>query len=179
MYASTFITAFSALLAGASAATIPLRWAGVSNIAAIAERRQADASAATTPPTTTGNASWSAQNYIWGCSPGGCSARFNISAPAGYSPGAPGFNVVCSPIYIQQGWLPCLNPDNSPLGEDSQVFSIWTAGPDRERMYLGVEHLYKRQEDGLSWNATAGTNILPVQNMSFTFPVNTIVVLES
>ncbi|KAK1656229.1 hypothetical protein BDP81DRAFT_306456 [Colletotrichum phormii] len=177
MYVSNFITAFSALIAGASAATLPIRWAGVSNTAAIAERRQTDGSA--TYPAAPGNVSWNAQNYIWGCSPGGCSARFNVSAPAGYSPGAPSFNVVCSPIYIQQGWVPCLNPDNSPLGEDSQVFTIWTAGADRERMYLGVEHIYKRQEDGFTWNATAGTDILPVQNMSITFPVNTVVVLES
>ncbi|KAK1504370.1 uncharacterized protein CCOS01_16822 [Colletotrichum costaricense] len=176
MYVSNFITAFSALIAGASAATLPLRWTGISNNAATAERRQADGSA--TYPTTPGNITWAAQNYIWGCSPGGCSARFNVSAPAGYSAGAPGFNVVCSPIYIQQGWVPCLNPDNSPLGGDSQVFTIWTAGADRERMYLGVEHIYKRQEDGLTWNATAGTDILPVQNMSITFPVNTVVVLE-
>ncbi|KAJ3938496.1 uncharacterized protein N0V96_011223 [Colletotrichum fioriniae] len=177
MYASNLITTFSALIVGASAATLPFRWAGVSNNAATAERRQATGSA--TYPTAPGNISWSAQNYIWGCSPGGCSARFNISAPSGYSSGAPGFNVVCSPIYIQQGWVPCLNPDNSPLGEGSQVFTIWTAGADRERMYLGVEHIYKRQEDGLTWNATAGTDILPVQNMSITFPVNTVVVLES
>ncbi|KAK1716023.1 hypothetical protein CaCOL14_003452 [Colletotrichum acutatum] len=177
MYASNLITVFSALIAGASAATLPLRWSGVSNNAAIAGRRQTDGSA--TYHTTPGNISWSAQNYIWGCSPGGCSARFNVSAPTGYSSGAPGFNVVCSPIYIQQGWVPCLNPDNSPLSEDSQVFTIWTAGADRERMYLGVEHIYKRQEDGLTWNATAGTDILPVQNMSITFPVNTVVVLGS
>ncbi|KAJ0159316.1 hypothetical protein CTA2_9935 [Colletotrichum tanaceti] len=118
---------------------------------------------------------WPVENYVWGCSPGGCSARFNISAPDGYLPGAPGFDAVCSPIYIQQGWVPCRNPDNTPPSSNgsSRVFSIWTAGPDRDRQYLGVSHVYTRLEDGRTWNATAGTDFLPVQNMSIAFPVTT------
>ncbi|KAK1992753.1 hypothetical protein LX36DRAFT_684720 [Colletotrichum falcatum] len=161
MYATRLIAIISALASCTSAA-------------AVAERRQANG----THPTP--DVAWAAENYIWGCSPGGCSARFNISAPEGYAPGAPGFDVVCSPIYIQQGWLPCRNPDNSPVPDDSRVFSIWTAGADRERQYLGVSHIYKSlTADGLSWNATAGTDFLPVQNMSIVFPVNTIAALET
>ncbi|KAK2025195.1 hypothetical protein LX32DRAFT_642936 [Colletotrichum zoysiae] len=164
MHATRFIAIISAVVCCASAAAVDLRW-GATRKFAVAERRQTN---------NTHSVTWTAENYIWGCSPGGCSARFNISAPEGYTSGAPGFNVVCSPIYIQQGWVPCRNPDNSPVPEDSQVFSIWTAGADRERQYLGVSHIYKGLGDGLTWNATAGTDFIPVQNMSIIFPVNTI-----
>ncbi|EFQ32723.1 hypothetical protein CGRA01v4_09340 [Colletotrichum graminicola] len=160
MHAARFLAIISAVVCCTSAAAVNIRWGATRN-AAVVERRQA-------------NVTWTAENYIWGCSPGGCSARFNISAPEGYTSGAPGFNVVCSPIYIQQGWVPCRNPDNSPISEDSQVFSIWTAGADRDRQYLGVSHIYKNLDDSLTWNATAGTDFLPVTNMSIIFPVNTI-----
>ncbi|KAK2018416.1 hypothetical protein LZ32DRAFT_371703 [Colletotrichum eremochloae] len=173
MHATRFITIISAFVCCTSAAAIGTRWDANKN-AAVAERCESNNSTHPTP-----GVAWTAENYIWGCSPGGCSARFNISAPEGYTSGAPGFNVVCSPIYIQQGWVPCRNPDNSPIPEDSQVFSIWTAGADRERQYLGISHIYKRLEDGLKWNATAGTDFVPVQNMSIVFPVNTITPAEA
>ncbi|GKT42577.1 uncharacterized protein ColSpa_02758 [Colletotrichum spaethianum] len=172
MYAIRLFAVISAAVAGTSAAAINLQWGAPTNAAA-AERRQAD-EVHPTPEIV-----WEAKNYIWGCSPGGCSSRFNISSSGGYISGAPGFNVVCSPIYIQQGWVPCRNPDNSPLPEDSQVFSIWTAGADRERQYLGVSHIYKRPEDSLTWNATARTDFLPVQNMSIAFPVNTVTIADA
>ncbi|KAK1985436.1 hypothetical protein LZ30DRAFT_584161 [Colletotrichum cereale] len=172
MHATHFIAIVSAVVSGTSAAAINIRRGATIN-AAVPERRDAN----NTYPTT--NIAWAAENYIWGCSPGGCSSRFNISAPEGYTSGAPGFNVVCNPIYIQQGWVPCRNPDNSPVSQDSQVFSIWTAGADRERQYLGVSHIYKRREDGLTWNSTAGTDFLPVMNMSIIFPVNTITAVEA
>ncbi|GJC82660.1 hypothetical protein ColLi_05498 [Colletotrichum liriopes] len=171
MFAIRFLAVISAAVVGTSAAAINIRRGAPAN-AAITERCQDD-NLDTSPEIV-----WGAENYIWGCSPGGCSSRFNISAAEGYSSGAPGFNVVCSPIYIQQGWVPCRNPDNSPLPADSQVFSIWTAGADRERQYLGVSHIYKRHEDSLTWNATARTDFLPVQNMSITFPVNTLTIVE-
>ncbi|WYZ39368.1 hypothetical protein EsH8_III_001282 [Colletotrichum jinshuiense] len=170
MYASRFIAVVSAIITGCSAAAIKNRW-GVPRNAAVTERCQNG----TVYPQIT----WSAHNYTWGCSPGGCSSRFNISAQEGYSPGAPGFNVVCSPIYIQQGWVPCRNPDNTLLSNDSQVFAIWTAGPDRERQYLGVSHIFQHQHDGLTWNATAGTDFIPARNMSIIFPVKTVTVFKS
>ncbi|KZL83897.1 hypothetical protein CI238_06978 [Colletotrichum incanum] len=172
MYAICFIAVIFAAVVGTSAAAINIRRGAPAN-AAVAERRQAD-NINPAPEIV-----WGAENYIWGCSPGGCSSRFNISAAEGYSFGAPGFNVVCSPIYIQQGWVPCRNPDNSPLPKNSQVFSIWTAGADRERQYLGVSHIYKRHEDSLTWNATARIDFLPVQNMSIAFPVSTVTIFET
>ncbi|TQN65791.1 hypothetical protein CSHISOI_09732 [Colletotrichum shisoi] len=169
------ITAVYAVVAGVSAAAVSIRRGAPEN-AAVSERGQLDINGPRTPEVVV----WAAENYIWGCSPGGCSSRFNISAPDGYIPGAPGFDVVCSPIYIQQGWVPCRNPDDDnslppppPPSNGSQVFSIWTAGADRERQYLGVSHIYERLEDGRTWNATAGTDFLPVQNMSIAFPVTT------
>ncbi|OBR08502.1 hypothetical protein CH63R_07267 [Colletotrichum higginsianum IMI 349063] len=171
MQALRLVAAIYAVVAGVSAAAVSIRRRAPENAAAaaVSERRQLD-NGPRAPEVV-----WAAENYIWGCSPGGCSSRFNISAPDGYIPGAPGFNVVCSPIYIQQGRVPCRNPDNSPLppSNGSQVFSIWTAGADRERQYLGVSHIYKRLEDGRTWNATAGTDFLPVRNMSIAFPVTT------
>lgn len=116
-----------------------------------------------------------ATDYNWGCSPGGCSSNFKLAAAAGYREGAPGFNVVCSPIFIQQLWVPCRNADGSELPATSRVEAIWTQGPDYERQFLGVAHIYLR-EDGKTVNATARTDILPVrgQPMKFLFPVTII-----
>ncbi|KFY44055.1 hypothetical protein V494_01661 [Pseudogymnoascus sp. VKM F-4513 (FW-928)] len=112
-----------------------------------------------------------ATNYEYGCSPGGCSSNFNVTAAAGYRTGAPGFNVVCSPIFIQQLWVPCRNTDGSELPADSRVESIWTDGPDRERQFLGVAHIYQR-DDGKTVNATARTDILAEKKpLNFLFPV--------
>lgn len=115
-----------------------------------------------------------ATDYTWGCSPGGCSSNFNLTAAAGYREGAPGFNVKCSPIFIQQLWVPCRNPDGSELPADSRVEAIWTQGPDRERQFLGVAHIYVR-EDGTTVNATARTDILAEREpVDFLFPVTII-----
>ncbi|OLN96650.1 hypothetical protein CCHL11_00760 [Colletotrichum chlorophyti] len=171
MYASQIFIIVSGIIASASGAAIDIKW-GTSRDAAAAKRCQ-DSTSIPVP-----EALWTAENYIWGCSPGGCSARFNISAKEGYSQGAPGFNVVCSPIYIQQGWVSCLNPDNSPLPQTSRVLAIWTAGIDRNRQYLGISHVFERQDDGLTWNATANTDFLPVKDMTVDFPVRTLTVIE-
>lgn len=116
-----------------------------------------------------------ATDYNWGCSPGGCSSNFKLAAAAGYREGAPGFNVVCSPIFIQQLWVACRNADGSELPATSRVEAIWTQGPDYERQFLGVVHIYLR-EDGKTVNATARTDILPVRGepMKFLFPVTII-----
>lgn len=115
-----------------------------------------------------------ATDYTWGCSPGGCSANFNLVAAAGYREGAPGFNVECSPIFIQQLWVPCRNADGSELPATSRVEAIWTQGPDNERQFLGVAHIYQR-EDGKTVNATARWDILPERvPVDFLFPVTII-----
>ncbi|EJT76700.1 hypothetical protein GGTG_06616 [Gaeumannomyces tritici R3-111a-1] len=114
-----------------------------------------------------------ASNYIWGCSPGGCSNAFNLTAPAGYREGAPGFNVVCNGVYIQSGWRVCWNPDLSPLPGNNIVETLWTDGPNRTHMYLGAAHIYT-QEDGTRVNATGLADIVPEKGMSFEFPVTII-----
>lgn len=68
--------------------------------------------------TCPGIATFQVTDYTWGCSPGGCSSNFNLVAAAGYRKGAPGFNVECSPIFIQQLWVPCRNADGSELPAD-------------------------------------------------------------
>ncbi|OBT65527.1 hypothetical protein VE03_05047 [Pseudogymnoascus sp. 23342-1-I1] len=121
-------------------------------------------------------ATFKATDYTWGCSPGGCTSSFKLTAAAGYRAGAPGFNVKCSPIYIQKQWVPCRNADGSKLPATSRVEAIWTQGPDNERQYLGVSHIYHRK-DGKTVNATARTDILPVKGhpMEFLFPVTIVI----
>jgi hypothetical protein len=115
-----------------------------------------------------------ATHYTWGCSPGGCSSNFNLTAAENYRPGAPGFEVVCSPIFIQQLWVPCRNLDGSDFPATSRVAAIWTQGPEYERQFLGVEHIYQ-DKDGKTINATARADILPIREpVDFLFPVNLI-----
>lgn len=167
MISSGFLLA-SALVGVASATAIPSapRWdqqdPSIPAVATWAKRDEAG-----------GTPAFQATNYRWGCSPGGCSNSFNLTAPAGYRKGAPGFNVVCNGVYIQSGWRVCWNPDLSPLPENNLVETLWTAGPNSTHMYLGAAHIYT-QEDGTRVNATGLADIVPEQGMSFEFPVTII-----
>ncbi|KLU92771.1 hypothetical protein MAPG_11712 [Magnaporthiopsis poae ATCC 64411] len=171
MFSSGFLTSTllaSALVSITSATAIPSapRWdrqdPSVTAMATWVESNQ-----------EAGVPAFKASNYRWGCSPGGCSNAFNLTVPAGYREGAPGFNVVCNGVYVQSSWRVCWNPDLSPLPENNKVETIWTAGPDRTHMYLGAAHIYT-QEDGTRVNATGLADIVPVQGMSFEFPVTII-----
>ncbi|KAH9887423.1 hypothetical protein F4778DRAFT_426075 [Xylariomycetidae sp. FL2044] len=113
-------------------------------------------------------ASWPATNFVEGCSPGGCIASFNISAPAGYVEGAPAFDVTCHPIYIQQGWLDC---DVVSGGDgDSVVQSMWTGASEFELIKISVAHLFSSSSSGTRYNAS-GSVEFPGGTTSFDVPV--------
>ncbi|OTB01360.1 hypothetical protein M426DRAFT_14522 [Hypoxylon sp. CI-4A] len=115
-------------------------------------------------------ATWTATDFQEGCSPGGCASSFNISAPEGYVKNAPAFDVVCHPVYIQQGWVDCDAQDKMAAG--SYVASMWTGAADREQIKISVEHIWFEGE--ARYNATGAAEFaagtaefqIPVTNMS-------------
>ncbi|KAI1384773.1 uncharacterized protein F4822DRAFT_373041 [Hypoxylon trugodes] len=114
-------------------------------------------------------ASWPATNFDEGCSPGGCIASFNISAPADYVKGAPAFNVSCHPIYIQQGWVEC-----DVVGENQNgafVRSMWSEATVREQIKISVSHVWNQGET--RFNASGSIEI-PSTSTSFGVPVTSL-----
>ncbi|KAK8090667.1 hypothetical protein PG994_000172 [Apiospora phragmitis] len=94
-------------------------------------------------------------------------ASFNISAPAGYIAAAPAFDVVCHPIYIQQGWLDC---DNVGAGQaNSRVQSMWTDASESELIKISVAHIWT-DEGGKRTNATGFAEI-EAGTVAFNVPV--------
>ncbi|KAI2623952.1 hypothetical protein GGS26DRAFT_215333 [Hypomontagnella submonticulosa] len=114
-------------------------------------------------------ANWPATNFQEGCSPGGCIASFNISAPADYVKGAPAFNVACHPIYIQQGWIEC--DAVSELADRSYVQSMWTDGSDRPLIKISVSHVWYQGE--VRYNASGAVEF-PATTTAFQVPVTSI-----
>ncbi|KAK7956698.1 uncharacterized protein PG986_005920 [Apiospora aurea] len=89
-------------------------------------------------------AEWPAAHFAESCSPGGCFASFNISAPAGYVAGAPAFDVICHPVYARQDWRDC---DNSGGVEEaatgsSRVQSMKTDASRRGLVRISVAHIW-------------------------------------
>ncbi|KAK8051483.1 hypothetical protein PG993_002868 [Apiospora rasikravindrae] len=124
-------------------------------------------SSSTTTVRNTPYAEWPASHFAESCSPGGCFASFNISAPAGYVAGAPAFDVVCHPIYIQQDWLDC---DNTRTGQaNSRVQSMWTDVSQRGLVKISVAHIWTR-ESGQRNNASGFAEIDAGKSM-FSIPV--------
>ncbi|TDZ61717.1 Envelopment polyprotein [Colletotrichum trifolii] len=124
------------------------------------------------------NAYWLAHDYKWGCSPGGCSANFNLVGKEGYAGGAPGFDVVCSPIYVQRSWVECLTQDGRPLSETSKVYAVWQEGPDNELHYLNAAHVFYNEDEGNWYDAQSAAQIVPGQDIAFKFLVDTVVNAE-
>ncbi|KAI1406087.1 hypothetical protein F4819DRAFT_285606 [Hypoxylon fuscum] len=114
-------------------------------------------------------ATWKATNFQEGCSPGGCIASFNITAPAGYVKDAPAFNVACHPIYIQQGWLECDTIGEAAAG--SSVESMWTGAEERENIKISVSHIWSQGE--ARYNASGNVEF-PATTTSFEVPVTLI-----
>ncbi|TPX17807.1 uncharacterized protein E0L32_002908 [Thyridium curvatum] len=113
---------------------------------------------------------WPVVGFTEGCSPGGCIANYQVSAPAGYLKGAPGFNVTCSPIYIQKGWVDCVpNGDGSASAADgSLVQAVWYGAENRDDILVTVAHIWTQ---GIQrTNATAWKAIQPPQS-DFDVPV--------
>ncbi|KAK8105807.1 uncharacterized protein PG998_003720 [Apiospora kogelbergensis] len=117
-------------------------------------------------------AEWPATNFIEGCSPGGCVAAFNISAPAGYITAAPAFNVACHPIYIQQGWLNCDVVGEPGPNPTSHVQSMWTEASQRELIKISVAHVWTDGR-GQRTNATGSVEVVP-GTVGFDVPVTLI-----
>ncbi|KAI0181138.1 hypothetical protein GGR52DRAFT_20628 [Hypoxylon sp. FL1284] len=109
---------------------------------------------------------WHMLNFQEACSPGGCVATFNISAPTGYVEGAPAFNVSCHPIYIQRGWMDCDNLASAANG--SMVQSMWTGATDRDDIKISVSHLWL--EGSAMWNTSGNIEFAPGIT-SFNIPV--------
>ncbi|KAI1376856.1 hypothetical protein F4677DRAFT_418260 [Hypoxylon crocopeplum] len=114
-------------------------------------------------------ATWTATNFEEGCSPGGCIASFNISAPAGYVEGAPAFNVACHPIYIQRGWVEC--DAISELAAGSSVASLWNDASERELIKISVSHAWLQGE--ARYNAS-GSDEFAAGTTTFQVPVTSI-----
>ncbi|KAF9879578.1 hypothetical protein CkaCkLH20_03121 [Colletotrichum karsti] len=153
MVASSRILAVaSAFAVGASAAAVPVL------------RRQED-----------GNR-WTATNYTWGCSPGGCIANFFLLGQEGFPSGAPAFDVQCSPVYVQQDWTACKNADGSDMAPESVVYAVWQKNePTDPNQYVNIAHVYYRQEDGLYYIAqTNSTGFVPEQGASEFFDIASV-----
>ena len=117
-------------------------------------------------------ADWSVTNFNHGCSPGGCIAAYNLSAPADYVAGAPGFAVFCTPVYIQNGWKECEPASavaDGPAG--SRVEAIWEMGEDQALIYVKAAHIWYEGET--RYNATADTAIEPATT-AFVLPVHSL-----
>ena len=131
------------------------------------------ASAATIPRQTSEPpvlAEWSVANFNHGCSPGGCIATYNLTAPAGYVSGAPGFSVFCTPVYLRDAWQEC-EPVVTDAPEGSRVEVIWEAGEERELIYVKAAHIWYQ---GLTrYNATADTAVEPTTT-TFRLPVHSL-----
>ncbi|KAF6807417.1 hypothetical protein CMUS01_14131 [Colletotrichum musicola] len=152
MVASSRIALVSALAASASAA-------------AIGHRQDAPAQETLAP-----NATWQASGYQWGCSPGGCIASFSLVANESYASGAPGFNVVCNPVYIQENWVECHLPDDTPQPEESKVWAAWIYNADNSIDSLKAAHVYQSKNGGY-YQADAAVNVTADVGLSFDFPV--------
>ncbi|KAK2763677.1 hypothetical protein CKAH01_15901 [Colletotrichum kahawae] len=146
-----------------------------SHIAIVASAFAVGASAAVINRRQQQDNGWLATDYQWGCSPGGCSAQFNLLGSEGVPSGAPAFDVVCSPIYIQQDWIACKNRDGSDMAPESVVYAVWKAGPDNDKQYINIAHVYYRQEDGLYYDAeSASEGFLPEKGATEWFTIATV-----
>lgn len=144
MFPNVFTLALALAAAAASAASIPRR------------------ASSSEPPLSL--ADWSVTNFDHGCSPGGCVATYNLSAPAGYVGGAPGFAVSCAPVYIQGGWRAC-----EPAS--SGVEAVWETGADQALIYVKAAHVWYQGET--RYNATADTAVEPAAT-AFVLPVHSL-----
>jgi len=99
----------------------------------------------------TATVSFAATGYAFGCSPGGCSNGFNVSAPAEYLNGAPAFNFHCNTI-LTRSYVPC-----AAIGaQTSEVSAQWLIMPapyPYGSEGIWVSHVYKGT-DGVTVNAT-------------------------
>ncbi|KAI8183925.1 Cell surface glycoprotein 1 [Colletotrichum sp. SAR 10_77] len=146
-----------------------------SRIAIVASAFAVGASAAVINRRQQQDNGWLATDYQWGCSPGGCSSQFNLLGFEGVPSGAPAFDVVCSPIYIQQDWIACKNRDGSTMAPESVVYAVWKAGPDNDKQYINIAHVYYRQEDGLYYDAeSASAGFLPEKGGTEWFSIATV-----
>ncbi|KAE9582794.1 Cell surface glycoprotein 1 [Colletotrichum fructicola] len=146
-----------------------------SRIAIVASAFAVGASAAVINRRQQQDNGWLATDYQWGCSPGGCSSQFNLLGFEGVPSGAPAFDVVCSPIYIQQDWIACKNRDGSTMAPESVVYAVWKAGPDNDKQYINIAHVYYRQEDGLYYDAeSASAGFLPEKGGTEWFAIATV-----
>ncbi|RYP25046.1 hypothetical protein DL767_008515 [Monosporascus sp. MG133] len=110
---------------------------------------------------------WPATDFREACSPGGCISSFELTAPEGYYGNAPGFNVHCHPIFIQQQWTDC-----DPVGEQkvgSRVQAMWTEASEREHLKISVSHAWT-EEPTTAYNASGAIEVGPGVS-SFEVPI--------
>ncbi|KAK8080042.1 hypothetical protein PG997_007860 [Apiospora hydei] len=101
-------------------------------------------------------AEWLATHFAESCSPGGCFASFNISAPAGYVAGAPAFDVICHLVYARQDWRDCDNSGVQGAAGGSRVQSMKTDASRRGLVRISVAHIWTSLEDGRQRDNASG-----------------------
>ncbi|KAI1803504.1 hypothetical protein F4811DRAFT_553735 [Daldinia bambusicola] len=91
-------------------------------------------------------ATWPANNFEMKCfHPGGCTASFDINAPAGYTKDAPAFNVICHPLSAKQDGKPNCEPVRD-MPEGSYVDSIWEEASTFDGVKVTVFHVWNEGE---------------------------------
>ncbi|KAI8966248.1 hypothetical protein F5Y11DRAFT_343634 [Daldinia sp. FL1419] len=116
-------------------------------------------------------ATWPADNFEQKCfHPGGCTASFNINAPAEYVQGAPAFNAVCNPLSAKQDGTPnCEAVGEAAAG--SYVESVWEEASAEDLVKLSVFHIWNEGET--RYNAS-GSVEFPASSTTFELPVTSV-----
>ncbi|KAI1323168.1 hypothetical protein F5Y16DRAFT_351602 [Xylariaceae sp. FL0255] len=122
------------------------------------------------------NTWFKARNFEEGCSPGGCEASFNLTANADSATGMPGFDVVCHPIYIQQGFVTC--DAVTPLKDKEIVASWWTEASVEENIKLVFEHIWLAPDGNNKYNASGSVEFPGSGVENFTVHITNLTVID-
>ncbi|KAI1474309.1 hypothetical protein F4774DRAFT_430004 [Daldinia eschscholtzii] len=116
-------------------------------------------------------ATWPADNFELKCfHPGGCTATFNINAPAGYVGNAPAFSAVCHPLSAEQNGTPNCEAVTD-VASGSYLESLWEEASADDRVKLTVFHVWNEGET--RYNAS-GSVEFPASSTSFEVPVTSL-----
>ncbi|KAI0850310.1 hypothetical protein F5Y00DRAFT_260606 [Daldinia vernicosa] len=116
-------------------------------------------------------ATWPADGFEQKCfHPGGCTAVFNIKAPAEYVHGAPAFSAICHPLSAEQDGTPNCEAVTD-LAAGSYVESVWEVPSADDLVKISVFHIWN--EGDARYNAS-GSVEFPASATSFEVPVTSM-----